>query len=180
MTGTVCCQKSFRMSRWHVGARFQDYDTTSTLKRRGGDSLSYHSTSARHRSNTPFSRKDDSAWSSDTKTQFFLEGKQENSTYFLYRGILENLRRMVTARYPASPEETSAVYGTTRLFCNNCSDALMLQPTASKSFHHLRLRFVDHVELQMNSLYLPDSISVRIKQHWRKGICEKFLIIIAR
>ena len=106
---------------------FQGYGTTG-IQKRGRVSLSYHPSSAIHGSNTPLSRKDDFAWSSDTKTQFFLEGKQGNSTYFLYRGILENLRRMVTARYPASPEETSAVYGTTRLFCNNCSDALCSNP----------------------------------------------------
>lgn len=42
-------------------------------------------------------------------TQFFVEGEPGNATDFLYRRIPENLRGMVTARYPASPAETNTV-----------------------------------------------------------------------
>lgn len=42
-------------------------------------------------------------------TQFYLEGEAQNASDFLYRRIPESLRGMVTARFPASREESGAV-----------------------------------------------------------------------
>ena len=42
-------------------------------------------------------------------TQFFVEGEPGNATDFLYRRVPEHLRGLVTARYPASQEESNSV-----------------------------------------------------------------------
>lgn len=42
-------------------------------------------------------------------TQFFVEGEAGNASDFLYRRIPEDRRALVTARYPASPEQSDTV-----------------------------------------------------------------------
>ncbi len=87
---------------------FQGYGTTSTLKT--GEFRFRTIRPARYTGRTPhIHAKITPPGSRTLTTQFFVEGEQRNETDFLYRRIPEDLRGMVTARYPASPEESNTV-----------------------------------------------------------------------
>lgn len=87
---------------------FQGYGVTSTLER--GEFRFRTIRPMRYPGRTPhIHAKITPPGSRTLTTQFFVEGEQGNSTDFLYRRIREDLRSMVTARYPDSSEESNSV-----------------------------------------------------------------------
>ncbi len=87
---------------------FQGYGATSTLER--GEFRFRTIRPVRYTGRTPhIHAKITPPGSRTLTTQFFVEGEPGNATDFLYRRIPEDHRGLVTAQYPASPEESNTV-----------------------------------------------------------------------
>ncbi len=87
---------------------FQGYGATSSLEK--GEYRFRTIRPVRYTGRTPhIHAKITPPGSRTLTTQFFVEGEPGNETDFLYRRIPEDHRGLVTARYPASPEESNTV-----------------------------------------------------------------------